>query len=1383
MIAAPPEYFLRVQNEAKRQWDQLEADPALAGPWRQLFLQVQSPRHVLSELLQNADDAGATKAHAKIANNVFEFTHNGEDFNEESLKSLCRFGFSNKRHLHTIGFRGVGFKSTFSLGPQVAVHTPTLAFAFHHTRFTEPIWISNHKPGKETVIRVVFDKNSQEKALLTEFDRWLDTPHPLLFFQNILRLKIQSRLIYKEILGPGPTHNSEKIWLANPHKQEVLCFRSDPVDFPREALEEIREERGSHDFEVPPFTVQIVLGGTATKHLFTVLPTEVLLKVPFAVNGPFIQDPSRREIKHPANSPTNTLLLQELGRLAGKALEEWLNNTDLDLPERAQAYDLVFVPIDSDGSLGDESTRILVKEFGKHLSNAKRLLLGHDGSLVKPGDAVALPGEVHDTWEPDQALDIFAPDKKKVFFRGVGLASVKNLEKWNLLEALDKRDIGTRLIAHGHPGPPRPEPIARLIHLWKLINFLSTDWTFRSKIRQLPIVPVGKREEMLPAEKVLVIGGKESRVSSKDWAFLMKRADIVDPDWIELLSEPKTEANGAIGLGAYRSTNVSTVGLLRSIDLLRLMKLQQKVGLEQVIYGVSKKIFQNENPGYPGIQIALIAARGAASISEEFQFLCRDGQWRSLKKELIAEGDNNLRAFAPEKWFESTVIASDYKKDLSEEDVGLWNKWVRDRKKSKLIRFPHPKNKRAHIGKKSEIEKFIEKRGGTPPDSYQLKTPSFGIQDFHWDKELWSHWEDCAAKDESFWTTIASSVLKNWSKPWKDRINAVVKQWGTTREYLVETGQLRAEWIEKLRSLPCIPDIFAQPSVPAELCRSTADTRPLHNVERFVHADFDKPEYEEILDLLGVRREAKSVRPLLDRLRALSRADNPPITSVVDLYRAVDQVMLRMEPENAENLKNILETESLIFTDDKSWEKFENVFMDNPDDIPGIMTIHPEARNIAMWSRLQVVERPTLELAVQWLKSLVRGEPLKKSEKIRAKEIMKRAPSTVWNECGAWIDASGRWTETRELKWGASERRITSDLFDSIKRITADFSMLGDSASEFSGKVGSIRLESALEQRVEDYSPTASCANPTWIGALGNTLARLRIPDNDGDVEEIMANIEADRVMGDRLANSIWQPVLHLTMVPYLEGQPAGPERKCNVTWQNGKILIVGEPASIHRELVHEISRLFRTSTARNAVKDCIDRDPAWIAVYSREHLDLQEVEYQSEISVDGEEGSKKSEPEDFAEQVEIKGQPTSEEDEEFEEIVRLRKKRQEGKKQKFIQFMKTQGFDWSEARNCLVHSDGTVITKAASPFHWSASQNGTEKSLFWVGKGSMEEGVEIPSDVWNWPSNNESETFIFLMDKDNMSVIHSLAHLQEKAKAGKIDLFSSKYVVRATGR
>ena len=164
--AAWPDYFQSIQERATKRWDQLDADPELAGPWHQLFKQVQSPRHILSELLQNADDAGASEARVSIENDRFVFEHNGEDFIEAHFASICRFGYSNKRALHTIGFRGIGFKSTFSLGDRVELFTPTLAVAFERARFTQPHWIDGADSVMITRQEVITSLHEPEKFIL-----------------------------------------------------------------------------------------------------------------------------------------------------------------------------------------------------------------------------------------------------------------------------------------------------------------------------------------------------------------------------------------------------------------------------------------------------------------------------------------------------------------------------------------------------------------------------------------------------------------------------------------------------------------------------------------------------------------------------------------------------------------------------------------------------------------------------------------------------------------------------------------------------------------------------------------------------------------------------------------------------------------------------------------------------------------------------------------------------------------------------------------------------------------------------------------------------------------------------------------------------------------
>src|SRR6185437_7721491 len=243
-MKVPPAYFESVRTVAAELWDQLDSNRVLAGPWHQLFRQVQSARHVLSELLQNADDARATEASVRIEAGQFIFGHNGDDFTEEHFTSLCRFGFSNKRALHTIGFRGIGFKSVFSLGDLVKVFTPTLSVCFERSRFTEPKWLDSPPQLQcPTEIHVPLRGQRWELEIRNNFEEWIESPLSLLFFRHIRNLRIEDREIHWATVDAGPVPNSEWTIFAGAADDALLIARSEAEDFPEDALEEIKQER------------------------------------------------------------------------------------------------------------------------------------------------------------------------------------------------------------------------------------------------------------------------------------------------------------------------------------------------------------------------------------------------------------------------------------------------------------------------------------------------------------------------------------------------------------------------------------------------------------------------------------------------------------------------------------------------------------------------------------------------------------------------------------------------------------------------------------------------------------------------------------------------------------------------------------------------------------------------------------------------------------------------------------------------------------------------------------------------------------------------------------------------------------------------------------
>ncbi len=414
-----PPYFDRIAETARNRWEQLEADPVLAAPWHTLFNQIQDARHVLSELLQNADDAGATFARAEIVDDEFHFTHDGQDFDEQALESICRFGFSNKRHLHTIGFRGLGFKSVFSLGPYVEICTPTLAFAFRNTRFTDPLWLDDAPPTELTYIRAPIVSPEVVQQLQANLREWSNSPIPLLFFKSIARLELQGVTATKVAMGPGPLEGSQSIVLrTDQSERHVLYVESSEEPFPEEAIAEVRKERQYADFELPPCRVSMVLT-TKTgpiiiyERAYVVLPTEIRPELPFSFNAPFIQDPARTGLKDPVRSPTNRWLLERVGRLAATAMLTWLKNTGLTIEDRADAYQLVPDNNVMPASSSADCTRVVRDSF-KQTLHSKPYLLDFRGELVTRQKCLDIPPQLMAVWLPEDLIRIFGASEATV---------------------------------------------------------------------------------------------------------------------------------------------------------------------------------------------------------------------------------------------------------------------------------------------------------------------------------------------------------------------------------------------------------------------------------------------------------------------------------------------------------------------------------------------------------------------------------------------------------------------------------------------------------------------------------------------------------------------------------------------------------------------------------------------------------------------------------------------------------------------------------------------------------------------------------------------------------------------------------------------------------
>jgi Domain of unknown function (DUF3883) len=109
---------------------------------------------VFIEMLQNADDANATSFYVfESAGHVY-IANNGKPFDDTDVMSICRSGASEKKRGKTIGYRGVGFKSTTYLSTKIYIHSNDCTFTFSKSLAAEQL--GEVEESKVPTIRIPF---------------------------------------------------------------------------------------------------------------------------------------------------------------------------------------------------------------------------------------------------------------------------------------------------------------------------------------------------------------------------------------------------------------------------------------------------------------------------------------------------------------------------------------------------------------------------------------------------------------------------------------------------------------------------------------------------------------------------------------------------------------------------------------------------------------------------------------------------------------------------------------------------------------------------------------------------------------------------------------------------------------------------------------------------------------------------------------------------------------------------------------------------------------------------------------------------------------------------------------------------------------------------
>ena len=1385
-----PSYFERVRGRASERWDQLEHDPELAGPWHQLFKQVQSPRHVVSELLQNADDAGATQAFVAIEDDEFVFSHNGEDFTEEHFASLCRFGYSNKRALHTIGFRGVGFKSTFSLGDEVRLFTPTLLVAFQRKRFTEPIWIEgSRRESSLTQVRVAIKDASRKRELQKNLEEWFKSPASLLFFKTIRSLTIDERNVEWTPQGEGPVHDSEWMVLSSEPQTKYLLIRSPEEAFPQDALDEIRQERLlslEEDAILPPCRVELVLG--LEGRFFVVLPTGVKTQLPFACNAPFVQDPARVKIKDPETSPTNQWLLKRVGELAATAMTDWLGNADLSIKHRCESYGL-FPDVNREDNSLEGVCATSVEESFEGIISGKSFLMSTDQTLVKWSECSSVPPDILEIWTADQARAFFLGEGQSILNTLVSERDRKKLIHWNCVKEVEKSDI-LDVIESNHL--PKPVRWRQLLELW---DYVSTEVTrYYPNRKAVRIFPVRGKEVLYAASEVVRVGEEKLLKSDDDWEFLAKYLLVIDHNWPRFLTKQRRLAEQAKDRDLAARVNAA-------YQVLAALGHKDASDVSVIMQRVSSEFFStDEHETKDCIRLAQIAANLNAGVPDEFLFITHDDYLTAVNEEIVADLGHDLDTFVDEDWYTGHTLSDLYSCNYVSCSSTEWEAWIRSGK-SKLLTFVPLRQKQDRLWSREKLKRLLAERGAKQPPYCPYVTDHFIVEDWDFDKSHWELWETLAKEDEGFWRRLLERIMKQPREYWSRSLAMKISQVATTgTKQQITKEPLVPSWIMKLRALPCLQDTWGNTHQPAELLRRTPETESLLDVEPFVKAEYDIELNRPLLISLGVRDTPTGPDRLLERLTVLSSIKDPPVLEVEKWYKRLDQMIAKCSTDELETIKVAFHIKRIILTDNKEWVRAAEVFINaDEEDVPDAAVVLSSVRHLSLWHKINVADRPTADLAIKWLKSLPSAQRLSQDEARRVKSLLPKYPERIWQECAHWLNLEGEWTPVSDLNYALTMQSLVpwGHLFKETKQRTADFQKLPTEICQQHPFVELPTLARSIEERFQEHLfelPEPECK--PWLTVFGTTLRRI-VLDSDAETDRV-------RALARNLAQTVWQTATGLEALPYIAGVPAGAARRIDVLWKDAVLYVENRSsAKVARAIAQELGRAFGRIEIIDAIKLCYERSSEFISEYLDENFklvpsgmpELAEEIVTKSVGPDAESSSDDARIPDQSEDSRVDTSQTSSsesselseeevpgdsvEDALEDDTTTPRRKHVRSPKPSLIERFATVKGYMKDGDERFFRADGSFIVKAnGMRFPWELfSSSGELLQCYWLKDHCLQtDPLDLAAEIWNLCDKSPQKYCLILTDESGDPVEISGNELQEMRDRGEITFHAATF-------
>ena len=286
--------------------------------------------HFIYELLQNAEDTGASEAAFVLTADSLVFEHNGRTFDEADLRAITDIGEGTKAEDdEQIGRFGIGFKAVFAYTETPFIWSPS--YAFEISEMVLPSGIPSD-PGLGDRTRFEFPFNSGKKPQAQAFLEVRDgleeiSDNTLLFLSHIeeIQWRVDGGREARLLRIPHSDHHIEILREIDRRPTESAHFLrfTEPVDG-------LERQHIAIAFELEPlFGDHQSVTGASFARQFRIVPAErgcvavyftaakETSNLRFHLHAPFVPELSRSSIK---DTPANEPLFRQLAGLAAQSL-------------------------------------------------------------------------------------------------------------------------------------------------------------------------------------------------------------------------------------------------------------------------------------------------------------------------------------------------------------------------------------------------------------------------------------------------------------------------------------------------------------------------------------------------------------------------------------------------------------------------------------------------------------------------------------------------------------------------------------------------------------------------------------------------------------------------------------------------------------------------------------------------------------------------------------------------------------------------------------------------------------------------------------------------------------------------------------------------------